>query len=195
MSWQALLLSIGIYVASPLIAGYASKRLIIRIKGEKWFKERFLHILTPITITALLVTLVLIFSFKGDVILSNPLTILWIAMSVFTIPVLNTLMRAVHGAHPFGAAFGRPIRLSCRIVMLAIHGSHPPGAPAVRPNPLSCRFVGAGGGFLPPSRPAACPGFLFLPLVRGFRLPLRWSVRDGFRRGLVHHDSRAGSRR
>jgi ACR3 family arsenite transporter len=81
--WQALLLSIGIYVALPLIAGYASRRLIIRIKGEEWFKERFLHILTPITITALLATLVLLFSFKGDVILSNPLTILWIAIPLF----------------------------------------------------------------------------------------------------------------
>lgn len=81
--WQALLLSIGIYVALPLIAGYASRRLIIGIKGEEWFKERFLHILTPITITALLATLVLLFSFKGDVILSNPLTILWIAIPLF----------------------------------------------------------------------------------------------------------------
>ncbi|HEB75087.1 MAG TPA: ACR3 family arsenite efflux transporter [Nitrospirae bacterium] len=81
--WQALLLSIGVYVALPLAAGYGSRRLIIRMKGEKWFKERFLHILTPITITALLATLVLLFSFKGDVILSNPLTILWIAVPLF----------------------------------------------------------------------------------------------------------------
>ncbi len=81
--WQALLLSIGVYVALPLAAGYGSRRLIIRMKGEEWFKERFLHILTPITITALLATLVLLFSFKGDVILSNPLTILWIAVPLF----------------------------------------------------------------------------------------------------------------
>lgn len=81
--WQALLLSIGIYVALPLVAGYASRKLIIRIKGEDWFKKRFLHILTPITITALLATLVLLFSFKGDVIISNPLTILWIAIPLF----------------------------------------------------------------------------------------------------------------
>ncbi len=81
--WQALLLSIGVYVALPLAAGYGSRRLIIRMKGEEWFKERFLHILTPITITALLATLVLLFSFKGDVIVSNPLTILWIAVPLF----------------------------------------------------------------------------------------------------------------
>jgi ACR3 family arsenite transporter len=81
--WQALLLSIGIYVALPLVAGYFSRRWIIASKGEAWFKERFLHVLTPITIIALLVTLILLFSFKGEVIISNPFTILWIAIPLF----------------------------------------------------------------------------------------------------------------
>lgn len=81
--WQALLLSIGIYVALPLVAGYFSRRWIIQTKGETWFKEKFLHVLTPITIIALLTTLVLLFSFKGEVILGNPLTILWIAIPLF----------------------------------------------------------------------------------------------------------------
>lgn len=81
--WQALLLSIGIYVALPLVAGYLSRKWIINRKGEAWFKEKFLHVLTPITIIALLATLVLLFSFKGDVILKNPLTILWIAVPIF----------------------------------------------------------------------------------------------------------------
>jgi ACR3 family arsenite transporter len=81
--WQALLLSISIYVALPLIAGYFSRKLIIATKGERWFKEKFLHFLTPVTIIALLITLVLLFSFKGEVILSNPLTILWIAIPLF----------------------------------------------------------------------------------------------------------------
>ena len=81
--WQALLLSIAIYVALPLVAGYFSRRWIIATKGQIWFKEKFLHILTPVTIIALLVTLVLLFSFKGEVILSNPLTILWIAIPLF----------------------------------------------------------------------------------------------------------------
>jgi ACR3 family arsenite transporter len=81
--WQALLLSIGIYVALPLVAGFISRKWIIAAKGEEWFNEKFLHILTPVTIVALLITLVLLFSFKGDVILSNPLTILWIAIPLF----------------------------------------------------------------------------------------------------------------
>lgn len=86
--WQALLLSIGIYVALPLVAGYLSRRWIIASKGEVWFKERFLHVLTPITIVALLITLVLLFSFKGEVILANPLTIVWIAIPLFLQTVL-----------------------------------------------------------------------------------------------------------
>ncbi|MBN2181777.1 MAG: ACR3 family arsenite efflux transporter [Sedimentisphaerales bacterium] len=81
--WQALVLSIAIYVALPLVAGYFSRKWIISVKGERWFREKFLHFLTPVTIIALLITLVLLFSFKGEVILSNPLTILWIAIPLF----------------------------------------------------------------------------------------------------------------
>jgi ACR3 family arsenite transporter len=86
--WQALLLSIGVYVALPLVAGYFSRRWLIASKGEEWFRERFLHFLTPVTIVALLATLVLLFSFKGETIIENPLTILWIAIPLF----LQTLL-------------------------------------------------------------------------------------------------------
>jgi ACR3 family arsenite transporter len=86
--WQALLLSISIYVALPLAAGFLSRRWIVAAKGEAWFSERFLHILTPITIVALLITLVLLFSFKGETILNDPLTILWIAIPLFLQTVL-----------------------------------------------------------------------------------------------------------
>jgi len=81
--WQALALSVGVYVALPLFAGYFSRRWIVAAKGELWFRERFLPFLTPITIGALLLTLVLLFSFKGETILANPLTILWIAIPLF----------------------------------------------------------------------------------------------------------------
>lgn len=86
--WQALLLSVSVYVALPLVAGYFSRQWIIRAKGEVWFKETFLQVLTPVTISALLLTLVLLFSFKGDVISENPLTILWISIPLFIQTVL-----------------------------------------------------------------------------------------------------------
>ena len=63
--WQALLLSIVIYVALPLIAGYFSRKWIVSHKGIEWFNEKFLHLLSPVSIMALLFTLVLLFSFKG----------------------------------------------------------------------------------------------------------------------------------
>jgi ACR3 family arsenite transporter len=103
--WQALLLSIGIYVALPLMAGYLSRKWIIAAKGRPWFEEKFVHVLTPITITALLITLVLLFSFKGDVILSNPLTIVWIAVPLF----LHTV-----GIFGVGYALAKLLRLSYR---------------------------------------------------------------------------------
>jgi ACR3 family arsenite transporter len=101
--WQALVLSIGIYVALPLAAGYVSRKAIIHAKGQAWFREKFLHVLTPVTILALLVTLVLLFSFKGDVILNNPLTILWIAIPLF---IQTNLIFWI------GYALSRPLRLT-----------------------------------------------------------------------------------
>jgi ACR3 family arsenite transporter len=86
--WQALLLSVGVYVALPLAAGYWSRRWLIAARGEAWFTSRFLHRLTPVTIGALLLTLVLLFSFKGETIVARPLTIVWIAIPLF----LQTLL-------------------------------------------------------------------------------------------------------
>ncbi len=81
--WQALLLSIAIYVALPLVAGYFTRRWLVRARGERWFNERFVPWLTPVSVTALLLTLVLLFTFKGETIVANPLTILWIAIPLF----------------------------------------------------------------------------------------------------------------
>ncbi len=86
--WEALLLSIAIYVALPLVAGYFSRKWIIKTKGTAWFEAKFLHVLTPVSIIALLATLVLLFSFKGETIIANPLTILWIAIPLFIQTVL-----------------------------------------------------------------------------------------------------------
>jgi ACR3 family arsenite transporter len=92
-------------VALPLVVGYVSRKWIIAVKGEAWFREKFLHVLTPVTIIALLITLVLLFSFKGDVIVSNPFTILWIAIPLFLQTML--IFWLVYGA-------ARLLRLSYR---------------------------------------------------------------------------------
>ena len=81
--WQTILFSVSIYVGLPLICGYFTRRWIVSRKGIDWFRRHFLPILTPISITALLITLILLFSFKGDVIIANPATIGWIAIPLF----------------------------------------------------------------------------------------------------------------
>ena len=82
--WEALLLSVGIYVALPLVAGYTLPRAgSCRPRGSSGSRKSSCTVLTPITIIALLATLVLLFSFKGEIILANPLTILWIAIPLF----------------------------------------------------------------------------------------------------------------
>lgn len=81
--WQTILLSVSIYVALPLIAGYFSRKWIIKRKGEEWFREKFLHRLTTVAIVALLATLVVLFSLKGEVILTQPQSIVFIAIPLF----------------------------------------------------------------------------------------------------------------
>ncbi|MDD4909090.1 MAG: ACR3 family arsenite efflux transporter [Candidatus Omnitrophica bacterium] len=78
--WQTIVLSVVIYVGLPLLLGYYSRKWIIAKKGFKWFEERFIHYLTEVSIAALLVTLILLFSFKGDLIISQPQVIFLIAV-------------------------------------------------------------------------------------------------------------------
>jgi len=75
-----LITSVVVFVLIPLIAGYATNKVLIRKKGKEWFESVFLKRLKPISIFALLLTLVLIFAFQGKTIISNPLAILLIAV-------------------------------------------------------------------------------------------------------------------
>ncbi|MEC4812443.1 MAG: ACR3 family arsenite efflux transporter [Scytonema sp. PMC 1069.18] len=81
--WETIVLSVLIYVGLPLIAGMYSRYWILKNKGREWFERRFLKYLTPISITALLLTLILLFAFKGELIVNNPLHILLIAVPLF----------------------------------------------------------------------------------------------------------------
>ncbi|ELS04212.1 arsenical-resistance protein [Xenococcus sp. PCC 7305] len=81
--WQTIMLSVVVYVGLPLIAGVFSRYWIFKHKGQRWFEEEFLHYLSPIAIAALLLTLVLLFAFKGELIVKNPLHILLIAIPLF----------------------------------------------------------------------------------------------------------------
>jgi len=81
--WQTIALSVLIYVGLPLIAGMYSRYWIFKHKGREWFERRFLKYLSPVAIAALLITLILLFAFKGELIVNNPLHILLIAVPLF----------------------------------------------------------------------------------------------------------------
>jgi len=78
--YNTLVASVVIFVVVPLVAGVITQRWLIRSKGEEWFKKDFLPYLKPVSIIALLITLVLLFAFQGQNILSNPLIILLAAV-------------------------------------------------------------------------------------------------------------------
>ncbi|MFB2736630.1 ACR3 family arsenite efflux transporter [Umezakia ovalisporum] len=81
--WQTIVLSVLIYVGLPLVTGMYSRYWIFKYKGKDWFERRFLKYLSPVAITALLITSVLLFAFKGELIVNNPLHILLIAVPLF----------------------------------------------------------------------------------------------------------------
>ena len=78
--WGTLLASVVLFIVVPLSLGVAVRRVVIRRRGESFFRERFLPKFSPLTMGGLLATLVLVFAFQGSVILENPLHIALIAV-------------------------------------------------------------------------------------------------------------------
>ena len=81
--WQTIGLSVGIYVGIPLFAGYISRAQLLKRKGNEWFEKSFAPSLHYIAIVALLITLVLLFSLQGDVIVEQPIIIALIFVPLF----------------------------------------------------------------------------------------------------------------
>ena len=77
---DTLILSVVLFVVIPLSAGFITRGRLIRRRGKRWFDDVFCRRFNGITEVGLLLTLVIIFSFQGEVILGNPLTILLIAL-------------------------------------------------------------------------------------------------------------------
>jgi ACR3 family arsenite transporter len=78
--WDTVLLSVVLYIVIPLTAGYLTRRALISRHGQQWYDDVFMKRLSPVTPAALIVTLVLLFAFQGEVILNNPLHIVLIAV-------------------------------------------------------------------------------------------------------------------
>lgn len=78
--WATLLLSVALFVVIPLVAGIISRRCIIACKGAEYFNDVFVHKFDKITPVGLLLTLIILFSFQGEIIIANPLHIILIAI-------------------------------------------------------------------------------------------------------------------
>ncbi len=78
--YETLISSVVIFVVIPLLAGYLTHKLLIKSKGEEWFRKEFLPKFRPVSIVALLTTLILLFAFQGRTIIEKPLIILLVAI-------------------------------------------------------------------------------------------------------------------
>ncbi len=78
--WDTLILSVVLFVVIPLAAGVVTRRAVVRRRGERWFHDAFIPRFSGITVIGLLLTLIILFSFQGSVIIANPLHILLIAV-------------------------------------------------------------------------------------------------------------------
>ena len=80
---QVLITSVVVFIVIPLAAGYLTRSVLLQTRGKEWFEQKFLPIFHPVTIAALLVTLVLIFAFQ-----SGNLTHNWLAVLLIAVPII-----------------------------------------------------------------------------------------------------------